>query len=134
MFRKQIDSGGEMETIVGPSVNLKGNLKSEGNIKLKGKVSGEVKTKGDVFIDEEAEVKASVSARSIKVAGTVTGDLVTQGDVEITETGKVIGNINSKSLIIKAGALFVGKSTMEEKQEGKEKSEDELLEPEPEIE
>ncbi len=132
MFQKK-NNLGEIETIVGPSVNLKGNLKSEGNIKLKGKVSGEVKTKGDVFVDEEAEVKALISARSIKVAGTVTGDLVAQEQVEITNTGKVTGNISSQSLIVQAGALFIGKSTMEEIHT-KGKIEDESIEPEPEIE
>lgn len=134
MFPKKNELSGEIETIVGPSVSLKGNLKSEGNIKLKGKVSGEVKTKSDVLVGEESEVKASISAKNIKIAGTVTGDINASGEVEILETGKVIGNINSGALVIKMGALFVGKSTMEQEGLSKEEKEEKVIEPEPEVE
>jgi len=134
MFGKKKEIGDDTETVVGPSVSLKGNLKSEGNIRLKGKVSGEVKTKGDVFVDNEAEVKASISTRNIKIAGIVTGDIDATGEVEITETGRVTGNINAGALIIKMGALFIGKSTMNVETLGKEVKEDKVMEPEPEIE
>ncbi|OIP23624.1 hypothetical protein COX95_03960 [bacterium CG_4_10_14_0_2_um_filter_33_32] len=145
MFRKKNELSNEIETIVGPSVALKGNLHSDGNIIVKGVVSGEIKTQGDILVDEGAEIKASVSATNIKIAGTVNGDLVSDGEIEITETGKVIGNINSSALIIRVGAVFIGKSVMElnednvnkakEDQEEKEEQEEEgNIEPEPEIE
>lgn len=143
MFTKKNGSGGEIETIVGPSVSLKGNLKSEGNIKLKGKVSGEIKTKSDVLIDEGAEVRAIISAKNVRISGTVTGDINASGEVEINEKGKVLGNVISGTLVIRMGAVFVGKSAMEleasleeEKKEAKkeERKEKKIIEPEPEIE
>jgi len=134
MFGKKNEFGDETETIVGPSVSLKGNLRSDGNIKLKGKVSGEIKTKGDVFVAPEAEVKASISTKNIKIAGTVTGDINATGEVEIKETGKVVGNINTGALIIRMGALFIGKSTMDVEPLSKELKEEKTMEPEPELE
>lgn len=132
MFEKTNE---EIETIVGPSVSLKGNLKSDGNIKLKGKVSGDIKTKSDVFIDEGAEIKASVTAKNVKVAGTVTGDINASGEVQILESGRVFGNVASGALIVNMGAMFNGKSSMEQEinnsKEGKEEKE---IEPEVEVE
>lgn len=134
MFGKKFNKG-DIETIVGPSVSLKGNLKSEGNIRLKGKVSGEVKTKSDVFVDEEAEIKANIFAKNVRVAGSIVGDIIASGEVEIKETGKVTGNITSGALIIKMGALFIGKSTMEtEPSSTKEHREEKVIEPQPEVE
>ncbi len=134
MFRKKFGSGDEIETIVGPSVSLKGNLRSDGNVRLKGKVSGDVKTKGDVYVDEGAEVKASVTAQNLKVAGTVTGDINALGEVQILETGRVSGNVNSQALIVNLGALFNGKSTMEEHENLLKEKEEKAIEPEPEVE
>jgi cytoskeletal protein CcmA (bactofilin family) len=131
------NGSGEIETIVGPSVSLRGKLKSDGNIRVQGKVSGEIKTRGDVFIDNEAQVKASVSAKNIVVSGEITGDVESSGEITISETGKVVGNINAVALIIKMGAIFIGKSSMaldthKETRNKKEKKKE--IEPEPELE
>lgn len=143
MLRKQNDAKiniEDVDTIVGPSVSLKGTLKSDGNINLKGKISGDVKAKGDIFIDDSAEVKASIFAENVRISGVVSGDINVSGQVEITETGKVYGNIISSVLIIKMGAIFVGKSSMEVEaplRSVKSKEDDyeqENIEPEPEIE
>lgn len=127
----------EIETIVGPSVALRGKLKSDGNIKVQGRVSGEIKTKGDIFIDSESLVKASVSAKNVIVSGEINGDIEALGEITISETGKVIGNINAGALVIKMGAIFIGKSimTVEKPIESKNKKEKKKeLEPEPELE
>lgn len=134
MFQGKNELEGEIETIVGPSVSLKGNLKSDGNISLKGKVAGDVKTKGDVFVDQDAEVKATISAKNVKVSGIVTGDIVTTGEVEITETGKVLGSVTSGALVVKMGAIFNGKSAMEGETAPKDTKEEKAIEPEVEVE
>ena len=134
MFGKNNDDLSQLETIVGASVSLKGKLRSDGTIKIQGKVSGEIKAKGDVLIDESADVKAIVHARNIVVSGEVTGDLDASGEIELTETARIYGNITCKSLIIKMGALFIGKSTMKEIEEKKKEQKVSEVEVKPEIE
>lgn len=134
MFGKNEDNLSQLETIVGPSVFLKGKLKSDGTIKIQGKVSGEIKAKGDILIDEGSDIKAIVQSRNMVVSGDVTGDLDASGEIELTETAKVVGNISCKSLIIKMGALFIGKSSMKEAEEKIKKIKAPEVEPEPEIE
>lgn len=116
MFEKQkrevIVSEGAAETIVGTSVKLKGNLKSDGDIIIDGVVTGEVRTKGSVKIGQNANIIASVKAKNISVAGAVQGNVEATDRLEISETGKVLGDISANILSISPGAVFSGKSQM----------------------
>lgn len=103
---------GTPETIVGTSVKLKGNLRSEGNIFIDGVVSGEVKTKGSVVVGPNANIIASIKAKDVSVSGSVQGNIEAANRLEITETGKVLGDIAASVLSIAAGAVFSGKSQM----------------------
>jgi cytoskeletal protein CcmA (bactofilin family) len=117
MFEKKEGqvSSGVAETIVGTSVKLKGNLKSDGDITVDGNVNGEIKTKGVVTIGPNAHVIANVKAKKIIIAGTVQGNIEAGERLTIAETGRVYGDIVANILSISAGAIFSGKSTMLEK-------------------
>jgi len=121
-----------VDTVIGINVNLKGNLKNKGSIQVNGSVEGEVRSDENVNVGETATVKGPVVAKVIEVSGMVKG-LVEAGEkLEINPTGKVIGDINAKSLIIKQGAVFIGKSTMPD-QTGEAATEKEPVEKKPEI-
>jgi cytoskeletal protein CcmA (bactofilin family) len=116
MFDKKEEfvSSGSAETIVGTSVKLKGNLKSEGNITIDGSINGEVKTKGTVTIGPNANIIANVKAANVTVSGTVQGNIQATERLNITETGRVYGDVTANILSISAGAVFTGKSIMME--------------------
>lgn len=100
------------ETIVGTSVKLKGNLKSDGDIFVDGIVAGEIKTKGSVKIGPNANVIASIKAKNVSVSGSVQGNIEAGDRLEITQSGRVLGDIAASVLSISAGAVFSGKSQM----------------------
>lgn len=110
--RGETEKTGGAETIVGTSVKLKGNLKSDGDIIVNGVVTGELKTKGSVIIGKNANVVANVKAANISISGAVQGNVEATDKLEITENGKVIGDIASNVLSIAPGAMFTGKSQM----------------------
>jgi len=116
MFEKREEHvpTGAAETIVGTSVKLKGNLKSDGDITVDGSVNGEIKTKGTVNIGPNAHIIASVSAKNVNVSGTVQGNINASDRLNITESGRVFGDIAANILSVSAGALFTGKSSMTE--------------------
>jgi len=117
MFEKkeELISNGVAETIVGTSVKLKGNLRSDGDITIDGSVNGEVKTKGVVTIGPNAQVIANVKAKKVVVSGTVQGNIEAIERLTLTETGRVYGDIVANVLSVSAGAIFTGKSNMMEK-------------------
>jgi cytoskeletal protein CcmA (bactofilin family) len=103
---------GAAETIVGTSVKLKGNLKSDGDIIVDGVVAGEIKTKGSVKIGKNANIIANIKAKNVSVSGAVQGNIEATDRLELLETGKVLGDVSANVLSIAAGAVFSGKSQM----------------------
>lgn len=99
-------------TIIGANVVLTGILKDAGDIAIHGKVEGEVSSDRSIIIGETADIKGPISAQVITVAGVVRGAIDAGQKLEILPTGKVYGSISTRDLVIRSGAVFVGKSTM----------------------
>ncbi|MBP6859332.1 MAG: polymer-forming cytoskeletal protein [Candidatus Magasanikbacteria bacterium] len=102
----------EVETVVGPSVNVEGDFASEGNIVVKGTVSGSVFTSKHLTVEMGAKIVANVRAGSATIAGEVKGNMKVKESLELTSTSKVIGDIDVRNLKIEAGAILYGKVTM----------------------
>ena len=101
-----------VDTIIGINVVLKGNLRNKGSIQINGNVEGEVKSDENINIGETAKIKGPVIAKTIEISGEVKGIIEATERLEVNPTGRITGDISAKSLIIKQGAVFVGKSNM----------------------
>lgn len=102
----------EVETVVGPSVNVEGDFASEGNIVVKGTVSGSVFTSKHLTVEMGAKIIANVRAGSATVAGEVKGNMKIKESLELVSTSKVLGDIDVKNLKVEPGALLYGRVTM----------------------
>lgn len=114
MFNKQNEIGGlkNVETIIGPSVKVKGNFHGQGNIVVEGILEGNLKTGGTLRIGERAKVTASVEAGDAKISGEVNGNIKVKGYLEVTEAAKIFGDIEAPVLSIARGAIVNGKCAM----------------------
>jgi cytoskeletal protein CcmA (bactofilin family) len=102
----------EIETVVGPSVNVEGDFASEGNIIIKGTVSGSVHTSRFLFVEQGAKIMANVRAGTAKISGEVKGNLKIRETIELTSTAKILGDIECRVLSVEPGALLFGKISM----------------------
>lgn len=102
----------DIETIVGPSVQVQGDFVSEGNIIVKGVVHGRVETSRQVSIEAGAKVAAEIKATDVRVAGEVQGNIKAQGLVQLEASARVLGDIECKYITVESGALFNGKISM----------------------
>lgn len=102
----------DIETVVGPSVNVEGDFASEGNIIVKGSVAGSVHTSRHLSVEPGARIMANIRAGSAQVAGEVRGNVKIKDTLELMATAKVVGDIEASVLKIDSGALLYGKVTM----------------------
>ncbi|NQU83538.1 MAG: polymer-forming cytoskeletal protein [Parcubacteria group bacterium] len=102
----------DIETIVGPSVNVEGDLSSSGNIVVKGTVTGSVNTTKHLTVEKGAKIIANVRAGSASVSGEIKGNLKVKESLELTSTSKVLGDINVRTLTVEPGAAIYGKVSM----------------------
>ena len=99
-------------TVIGANVKLVGALRDVNDITVHGAVDGEVNSEKAITVGETATVKGPVAGATVTIAGTVRGAIEADTRLEIMPTGKVYGNITTRDLIIRSGAIFVGKSAM----------------------
>ncbi|MCK4554658.1 polymer-forming cytoskeletal protein [Candidatus Parcubacteria bacterium] len=114
MFKKhdQGENFKKVETIIGPSVKVKGDFNSQGNIIVEGIVQGNLKTKGSLLIGNKAKITADVEAKEAKIGGEVKGNVKIKGYLELTATAKIFGDVEADSLSVERGAILNGKCTM----------------------
>ena len=114
MFNGQNEKGGlkEAETIIGPSVKVKGNFHGDGNIIVEGILEGSLKTQSSLLVGDKARVTANIEAKEATISGEVTGNINAKGYLEIGPTAKITGDITASSLSVSRGAVLNGKCTM----------------------
>lgn len=100
-------------TVVGVNVALSGTLKDQNDIIVYGMVDGEVVSDKSVSVGQTAQVKGPVRGVLVTIAGTVRGSIDASEKLEILETGKVYGSVATKDLVVRSGAIVVGKVIME---------------------
>lgn len=98
----------QTETIIGPSVKIKGDLDSEGNIRIAGQVTGKVNSNQGVFIEQGAILAADIIANEADISGEVQGKLEISGHLILQATAKVSGEITCPVLRVEDGATFLG--------------------------
>jgi cytoskeletal protein CcmA (bactofilin family) len=113
MFKSQEEESlKKVETIIGPSVKVKGDFNSQGNIVVEGIVEGSLKTKGSLHIGDKAKVTAEIEAGDAKISGQVNGNVKIKGYLEIMAAAKIFGDIEASILSIERGAILNGKCSM----------------------
>ncbi|MFA6215300.1 MAG: polymer-forming cytoskeletal protein [Patescibacteria group bacterium] len=107
MFKK--DGGDEIETIIGPSVQVEGNFVANGDIIIEGVVSGSIKTEKNLRVGAGAKIYADIAAANALIAGEIQGNIKIKDNLELTNTAKVFGDIKTQVLTVAAGAALIGK-------------------------
>jgi len=101
-----------VDTIIGENAVVEGVLRTKDTTRIDGKIKGEGFFEGHLIIGESGKVEGDITANSMLVAGAVEGNIHVRNKLEIAETGKIKGDIATKLLYIAEGAVFEGKSTM----------------------
>lgn len=100
-------------TILTSGCHFNGKLYTKGASRIGGKIEGSIVSEGLLVVEEEAEINAEIKAEEVIIQGRVCGKLVASGRVELCQTAEFEGDIATSSLIIREGAQFNGRATME---------------------
>jgi cytoskeletal protein CcmA (bactofilin family) len=123
MFKK--DGESEIETIIGPSVQVEGNFVANGDVVIEGTVSGSIRTEKNLRVGKDAKIFADVTACNAVIAGEIQGEIKIKESLELTNTARIFGDVRTGLLTIAQGAVLHGQcSAGEEKKARFEKIED----------
>ena len=98
--------------VIGPRVQLKGELSGAEAVVVEGSVEGTVKLTAELRVAPGGSVKADVTANTLVIAGELVGDCHATERVVIEASGRLTGNIKAPRIVIVEGATFRGTSDM----------------------
>jgi cytoskeletal protein CcmA (bactofilin family) len=101
---------GASKNVLGPDVEIKGNIKFTGELTLDGKLEGEVNTDGALNLGDSAVVNGNITAQSVVVRGKVNGNITAKEKIEIKAKAELFGDIRAARLSVEEGVTFVGKT------------------------
>ena len=108
MFSKETE---ELESLIGPNSEFRGDLNTKGGLKVDGSIIGIVNA-DSVVLGQTGSVKGNITAKKIIVEGKIEGNLRAEEIVEIKSTGKVLGEIFAKKISIMEGGAVNAKVEM----------------------
>ena len=98
-----------IQTMIGPDVEINGPIKLKQGIIVYGRVNGDIITEGPVRISGGALVDGDIIGEDIKIGGTVVGNINSNGQVVLGSRCILKGDIVYRKLLIEDGAQFEGK-------------------------
>ena len=107
-IRKDNNQIGKIDTIIGSSTNLKGNLLPEGTIRIDGHLQGDISGADGVIVGKEGVIDGDIAAKTVIVGGKVTGNISASENLEISSSAEVRGDLKYSQISIEGGAIFEG--------------------------
>lgn len=114
MMKKNSETEGLMNTIIGKDTIITGTLDIKGALRVDGTVKGKILCSDCVTVGATGVVEAEIEADSAIVAGRMVGNIVTTEKIELQAKCEMEGDLRTKSLVIEQGAVFCGACNMKD--------------------
>jgi len=101
-----------IDTVIGESTAITGNIESDGSVKVEGRVEGDIKAAGDVTILVNAVITGNIWCENMILAGTVTGNVYAKNSLHLESTARLKGDIEVHTIVSDEGAYFEGNCKM----------------------
>ena len=99
-------------SILGPELEIHGDVKVSGSLLIYGKVFGSIQSSGAVRTANGSVVNGNITAKEAAIGGKVDGDLDIEKKVTLGDTSFLTGNLKAAILTIEEGAKFDGVCSM----------------------
>ena len=108
----------EIDSLIGISARIEGNLRFTGGLRVDGEVHGDV-LGGDsadnvLIVSEHARIEGDVRCATLIVDGYIAGDVFATELLELQPKGRIVGNVHYKTLEMHSGATVAGTLTHQE--------------------
>ncbi|MBW3633090.1 MAG: polymer-forming cytoskeletal protein [Chloroflexi bacterium] len=107
-----IPAADSLTSVIAHTTTWNGALESSGSLHVHGRVDGSLTAQDDVYVAEEADVDATITAANVTIAGNVRGTIRCGERFEVLPRGRVAGDIHAPVIVIHEGAILVGEISM----------------------
>ena len=112
MFRSENNKGNKMSSILGPEIEIKGDVKAKGSLLIYGKVLGNIISSGTVSTANGSYIKGNIESNEANLSGHIEGDVEVKKKLILGNKSHLSGNLKASILTIEEGAKFDGMCNM----------------------
>ncbi len=102
-----------IDSLIGISTTVEGNVRFKGGLRIDGQVKGNVVAENDeptmLVISEHAKVEGEVRVAHLVVNGEIVGPVYCSELLELQPKARITGDVHYKALEMHGGALVAGK-------------------------
>ena len=113
MFGRRKQTSTRIDTLLGRTANLNGDLEFSGGLHLDGRVNGNVRSNaedgGALSVSESGFIEGRVEVTNIVMNGTVNGDMYARERLVLGGKARVNGNVYYGVIEMAPGAVITGK-------------------------
>jgi cytoskeletal protein CcmA (bactofilin family) len=113
MFGRDTRSNARIDTLVGKSARVAGDVEFTGGLHLDGRVAGNVRADNDptatLSVSETGAIDGNVEVPNVVLNGAVRGDILARDRVVLGATARVQGNVHYGIIEMTLGAEIKGK-------------------------
>lgn len=110
MFNRSEKQAGQVDTLIGRTAQVRGDLQFTGGLHLEGRVDGNLSAAaGSLSVSEHGIVAGSVAVPQVLLDGTVTGDIRAGGRVVLGPKSSVEGDVYYGAIEMAPGARIKGR-------------------------
>jgi cytoskeletal protein CcmA (bactofilin family) len=113
MFRRDSKPQNRIDSLIGATTRIEGNVFFSGGLRVDGAVRGNVAGLSDqpatLVVSEQARIDGEVQAAHVVVNGTINGPVDARETLELQAGSRVKGDIHYKSIEIQQGAVIEGR-------------------------
>jgi cytoskeletal protein CcmA (bactofilin family) len=113
MFRRESKPQNRIDSLIGATTRIEGNVYFSGGLRVDGAVRGNVAGLPDqpatLVVSEQARIDGEVQATHVVVNGTINGPVDSRETLELQAGSRVKGDIHYKSIEIQQGAVIEGR-------------------------
>ena len=124
--RRDNETVGRIDTLIGRSANVQGDIEFAGGLHIDGRITGSVRaTHGSgssLSVSEHGIIDGSVEAPSVVLNGRVNGDIVGSERVVLGGKARVRGNVHYGVIEMALGAEISGKLVPRNETSGQKKA------------
>jgi cytoskeletal protein CcmA (bactofilin family) len=113
MFKRRDKTTARIDTLIGRSASIQGDIEFSGGLHIDGRVAGNVRVApggaAALSISEHGVVEGSVEAPQVVLNGTVKGDIVAAERVVLGAKARVLGDVRYGVIEMALGAEITGR-------------------------
>ncbi len=111
-----------VDTIIGKTTTIKGDLSFSGTLHVEGTIIGNVKAETDedamLVLDEDGMIEGDVDVANMIVNGTVEGDIFSAGHAELLPHARIRGNVYYRLIEMSVGSEVNGNLVRHKEESG----------------